>query len=486
MDYPMKIMVWVRLPGLPYHYYTRSLFGHITGAIGKVVRVDYNTEDGKRGHFARLAVVDDLDKPLISGIVIDSHRQLIEYEGLPTICYSCGKYGHTHEHCGKEKKEHWVKKIASSDTGRQNTAHISGSRFEALQAIQVDDNPGSNPIQKPSMMGTNNKGAMSFSGHLNSKASGSAESSKQGEARQVSKDSIEPKRSDVVGPQRTNNNIGVASIGKITSVVSSLNKDKHVAIHVTEYDENLAPQERNLDIFQRTARGTSTKAQNKGLAAVKGLSRKGLKTRKKDEKMPSKPVLAEWILAMNSEFNRASITLENPSTEIQGAKDADSDMGAQDPDFDRNFKLLMKSKRLYVVVILEPRISGMAADQFIRNFGFEFSYRIKALGFSGRIWILWRNSFHITILVVSRQYIHAACSMMGGGQHCFIIFVYDSPVIGIRSKLWRYLRELEPSLGLPWMLGGDFNVIGNYGERQGGSQCLHGVCLKFGDFMFDT
>ncbi|XP_039003534.1 uncharacterized protein LOC120130342 [Hibiscus syriacus] len=213
--------------------------------------------------------------------------------------------------------------------------------------------------------------------------------------------------------------------------------------------------------------------------------------------MSSKPVLAEWISAMDSELNQTSITLENPSTEIQGSKDGDGDMvqWRANTMFEQElgtlisidiFKLLMKSKRSDVVAILEPRISGIDVDQFIKNSDFEFSYRVEASGFSGGIWILWKNSFHITILAVSRQYIHVACSMMDGEKQCFITFVYASPAIGIRNRLWRHLKELDPVLGLSWLLGGDFNVISNYGERQGGSQWRHGVCAKFGEFMFDT
>ncbi|KAL4340432.1 hypothetical protein GQ457_08G019370 [Hibiscus cannabinus] len=76
-----QIMVWVRLPKLPYRYYTKSLFCHIAFTIGKVVRVDYNTTEGKRWRFARLAIVVDLNKTLVSGIFIDGVRQDIEYEG---------------------------------------------------------------------------------------------------------------------------------------------------------------------------------------------------------------------------------------------------------------------------------------------------------------------------------------------------------------------------------------------------------------------
>ncbi|KAL4385391.1 hypothetical protein GQ457_15G007880 [Hibiscus cannabinus] len=102
VTHPDKVMVWVWLPRLPYRYYTKSLFRYIVNAIGRVVRIDYNTEDGKRGRFARLSVIVDLSRPLVSGIVIDGTRQDIEYEGLTSICYSCGKYGHSKESCGKD------------------------------------------------------------------------------------------------------------------------------------------------------------------------------------------------------------------------------------------------------------------------------------------------------------------------------------------------------------------------------------------------
>ncbi|KAL4351495.1 hypothetical protein GQ457_06G009470 [Hibiscus cannabinus] len=59
-DHPSHIMVWVCLPKLPYRYYTKSLFRYIAASIGKD----------------------------------------IEYEGLPNICFKCGKYGHAKEYCG--------------------------------------------------------------------------------------------------------------------------------------------------------------------------------------------------------------------------------------------------------------------------------------------------------------------------------------------------------------------------------------------------
>ncbi|KAL4278157.1 hypothetical protein GQ457_03G033120 [Hibiscus cannabinus] len=101
-EHPDHIVVWARLSGLPYRYYTKSMFRFIANAIGKIIKIDYNTKEGKRGRFARIAVVIDLNKPLVPSLVIDDKRQITKYEGLPMICYSCGKFGHTMETCKGE------------------------------------------------------------------------------------------------------------------------------------------------------------------------------------------------------------------------------------------------------------------------------------------------------------------------------------------------------------------------------------------------
>ncbi|KAL4346395.1 hypothetical protein GQ457_17G004810 [Hibiscus cannabinus] len=67
--------------------------------IGRVVKIDYNTFDGARGKFARLAVMVDLTKPLLACIRIDGKIQKVEYEGLQQICFQCGTYGHAKENC---------------------------------------------------------------------------------------------------------------------------------------------------------------------------------------------------------------------------------------------------------------------------------------------------------------------------------------------------------------------------------------------------
>lgn len=55
---------------------------------------------------------------------------------------------------------------------------------------------------------------------------------------------------------------------------------------------------------------------------------------------------------------------------------------------------------------MEPRISGSKADNFIKNNGFDKSHQVEAKGFSGGIWILWKDLFEVEIIGNHTQFIH--------------------------------------------------------------------------------
>lgn len=64
-----------------------------------MVKIDYNTKVGRRGRFARFALVADLLKPLEAFVGFNGIPYCVEYEGLPLICYNCGQYGHIKDSC---------------------------------------------------------------------------------------------------------------------------------------------------------------------------------------------------------------------------------------------------------------------------------------------------------------------------------------------------------------------------------------------------
>ncbi|MBA0560221.1 hypothetical protein Golob_017134, partial [Gossypium lobatum] len=71
----------------------------IRGMVGKVTKLDFYTDSGARGRYARVEVYVNLLRPLISKILINGSPQRIEYDNLPVVCFKCGCYGHIKENC---------------------------------------------------------------------------------------------------------------------------------------------------------------------------------------------------------------------------------------------------------------------------------------------------------------------------------------------------------------------------------------------------
>ncbi|KAK8990801.1 hypothetical protein V6N11_028761 [Hibiscus sabdariffa] len=66
--------------------------------------------------FSRMPIRIDLNKPLISKLLVNGKLQVDEYESLPTICFQCGKYGHKPQ----------------ANAIRQNDVVVGGSQFNPL------------------------------------------------------------------------------------------------------------------------------------------------------------------------------------------------------------------------------------------------------------------------------------------------------------------------------------------------------------------
>ena len=74
------MVVWIRLNELPIEYYHAEALLQIGKAIGNVLRVDTHTASKSRGRFARLCVQVDVEKPLVTAILIGKREQSVCYE----------------------------------------------------------------------------------------------------------------------------------------------------------------------------------------------------------------------------------------------------------------------------------------------------------------------------------------------------------------------------------------------------------------------
>ncbi|KAF3970060.1 hypothetical protein CMV_006197 [Castanea mollissima] len=68
-------------------------------AIGPILRIDTHTTSKTRGHFARLCVQVNFDDPIVKLVKVGGIDQSVQYEGISSLCFSCGRVGHKSGNC---------------------------------------------------------------------------------------------------------------------------------------------------------------------------------------------------------------------------------------------------------------------------------------------------------------------------------------------------------------------------------------------------
>ena len=94
-----NLLVSVRIPCLPIEYYDKAFLMRVGAKIGRLIKIDEATSLVSRGHFARLCVEVDLDKPLISKFGLRRRVRRLEHEVIHLVCFSCGMFNHRKEEC---------------------------------------------------------------------------------------------------------------------------------------------------------------------------------------------------------------------------------------------------------------------------------------------------------------------------------------------------------------------------------------------------
>ncbi|KAI9084388.1 hypothetical protein K1719_033730 [Acacia pycnantha] len=138
--------------------------------------------------------------------------------------------------------------------------------------------------------------------------------------------------------------------------------------------------------------------------------------------------------------------------------------------------------RLDMVVILEPRVSGNVASNVIKNWGFKYSIRREAVGFSGGIWILWNlDDLKVDVRAMNDQFIH--CKLFARDESMLFTAVYAYPNPQRRNMIWGELESIAGEVAEPWLLVGDFNEIRSPLEQRGGGRINEVRCKKFNDWI---
>lgn len=141
--------------------------------------------------------------------------------------------------------------------------------------------------------------------------------------------------------------------------------------------------------------------------------------------------------------------------------------GAASKGFATALRDMKHRYKLDIVVILEPRVSGNPANKIIKSWGFQYSVRSEAVGFSGGIWILWnRDELSVDVIEIEDQFIH--CRIGVENKSMLFTTVYASPNEQRRHRIWHRLFNISLEISEPWLLAGDYNEIKTPLEQKSG------------------
>ncbi|CAN0904538.1 hypothetical protein LINGRAHAP2_LOCUS23147 [Linum grandiflorum] len=120
-----------------------------------------------------------------------------------------------------------------------------------------------------------------------------------------------------------------------------------------------------------------------------------------------------------------------------------------------------------VVVLFEPKFSGVRAEQVCKNLGFDDRTRVDAVGFSSSIWVMWnQNQIETNRVEASDQFIQFVCKSDDMGEF-MITTVYGKPSALGRMQLWDDLSRISIGVQRPWVLAGDFNAMLSPTDKRG-------------------
>ncbi|XP_061356291.1 uncharacterized protein LOC133300725 [Gastrolobium bilobum] len=378
-----KIAAWIRLPDIPIEFYDEAFFRRIGNWLGKMIKVDSNTNAHVRGQFARICVELDLSQPLKGDYVLEGFTKQIEYEGLGLICFGCGKYGHSTENCSAAPKQRSSSDIHNDDQIHQEEP--GNSEFHRSKGLgpwmvvnrqrrsRQPPQTAAGPINEEDHNQiinsvTPHMGAPQF--EIPQKIWTKSKKSKDTPRTKSTVPTMHAAHSSSTGkrcPVQSENREDHTPVPPSPSIatpmaVSPMQANQHDQENGMKADSTLNQnQEQLYDTFHKT--GPDISVDNSS-----------------DIQNPKTSTISTCM-----EVDRVH------QEDISRMKDARTLEGAVKPQFQKSLFLFTRKYKPSIVVILEPRCSGQKASDIIRKSGFKHAFVQEAEGYSGGIWILWND-----------------------------------------------------------------------------------------------
>ncbi|XP_060210833.1 uncharacterized protein LOC132637818 [Lycium barbarum] len=126
--------------------------------------------------------------------------------------------------------------------------------------------------------------------------------------------------------------------------------------------------------------------------------------------------------------------------------------------------LLHRQKHFNYVALLEPFQHVRHIDMYKLWLNMGTSWH----NVNGKIWIFVDAEIQVEIMRDTEQLLSCRFTHLGDGQELVLTVVYASTDRSGRIALWEDLYDMSSHITIPWLVGGDFNVITDDIEKFGG------------------
>ncbi|KAI9117550.1 hypothetical protein K1719_011716 [Acacia pycnantha] len=395
-----------------------------------------------------------LTKPLVPSFNVEGQKFSIEYESLSMLCTKCGWYGHGKDRCEQFHKSHAEEgMVVETPGGMKMEETVNGEDKVQWKTVQRN--------RRPRRFDSTNQVA-----HTSSRFAVLA--GDEGEGTNGMEETHKVEVVGAGGEAEKGTHIERSVQGE--KPVQESRKDKVLTVRKHEGGKDRMPE---ITQIPETCENTSMSNVNMynwravNMSGKENLHPGGLTVRSDFESRPVKMV----------------VTDEDPYDNVGVSVGVEfTTPGAASKGVAAVLKDIRVRYNVDVVVILEPRISGVQAAKTIKNWGFKFSVRVEAVGFSGGIWLLWNmEELSVEVLKEEEQFIH--CKVKLDDKRMLFTAVYASPCEQKRQSLWSSLHSLASEIAEPWLLAGDFNEIKSPLEQKGGGRVNISRCRKFNEWI---
>ena len=120
---------------------------------------------------------------------------------------------------------------------------------------------------------------------------------------------------------------------------------------------------------------------------------------------------------------------------------------------------------------METKNKSPKLERLRRSFKFPFFIYVDPVGLSGGLALWWSEGFDLHVAEKNRNLIHVWCRLPTHPSFWQCSFIYADPTFETRQGLWEKFISMSHLCSLPWIVAGDFNVIGALGDKEGGNMC---------------